>query len=203
MVRNSPTGYDWFMATVPQPWFTPEEYVVLEDQSEMKHEYHAGRMYAMSGASMPHTEIQVNLYREVSFSLKGTPCKMFPSDLRIWIEADGSMTYPDLSIFCAKPTSVKGLTNSFVNPICIIEVLSPSTESYDRGKKFDIYRQIPTLQEYVLIAQSEPAVDLFRRQQNGHWDYVPIRGINAILELTSASIQIPLGEIYLGITFDE
>ena len=190
------------MATVLQPSFTPEEYVVLENQSEIKHEYHAGRMYAMSGASMPHNELQMNLYREVSTKLKGSSCKSYPSDLRIWIEGDGSMTYPDLSIFCATPTSVKGLSNSFVNPICIIEVLSPSTESYDRGKKFDIYRQISTLQEYVLIAQSEPAVDLFRRQANGNWDYVPLRGVNAVLELTSASIQIPLSEIYFGITFD-
>ena len=190
------------MATVLQPSFTPEEYVALENQSEIKHEYHAGRMYAMSGASMPHNEIQVNLYREVSTKLKGSSCKSYPSDLRIWIEEAGSMTYPDLSIFCAKPTSVKGLSNSFVNPICIIEVLSPSTESYDRGKKFDIYRQIPTLQEYVLIAQSEPAADLFRRQANGNWDYVPLRGVNAVLELTSASIQLPLSEIYFGITFD-
>ena len=159
-------------------------------------------MFAMSGGTLPHSAIQLNFGREISQRLKGASCRPFNNDLRILVEASGLMTYPDFSIFCRQP-QLKGLPNTFVNPTVLIEVISASTERYDRGRKFDQYRLIPSLEEYVLISQNECAVDQYIKQPDGGWRYVPLRGESAILEIAAAGIEVPLAEIYFGVAIEE
>ncbi len=150
------------MSSLPQPWISPQEYIELEEQSDCRHEYNDGQIFAMSGGTLPHSAIQMNFGREISQRLKGASARPFNNDLRILVEASGLMTYPDFSIFCSEP-QLKGLPNSFVNPTVLVEVISPTTERYDRGRKFDQYRLIPSLEEYVLISQNECAVDQYTK----------------------------------------
>ena len=193
------------MSSLPQVWISPQEYIELEDQSDCRHEYNDGQMFAMSGGTMPHSAIQMNFGREISQRLKSAACRPFNNDLRILVEASGLMTYPDFSIFCNEP-QLKGLPNSFVNPTVLVEVISPTNELFDRddrGRKFDQYRLIPSLEEYVLISQNEYAVDQYIKQPDGGWRYVPLRGELAVLKIAAAEIEVPLAEIYFGVVLED
>ena len=190
------------MATQPLPRISPEEYVALEQKLGVKHEYHDGQMIAMSGVSRSHARIQVNLTRRVDEALSDSPCNAYPSDLRVVIEAADMATYPDLSIVCGPDQEAKAFRHAITNPTVLIEVLSPSTERYDRGAKFEQYRKLESLREYVLISQDAMAVDLFRLE-NGRWVFHQMRGEDAMLSLASAGIEIPLSDIYRGVRFED
>ena len=190
------------MATQPLHLLSPEEYVALEQKLGVKHEYHAGQVFAMAGASGPHSRLQVNVTVEIGSRLRGTRCKAYSSDFRVVIESADLATYPDLSIVCEPVEPAKRFKHSCTNPTVLVEVLSPSTESYDRGAKFEQYRKLPTLREYVLVSQREIAIDLFRLE-NGHWVLHPFRGEDAILSLTSAGIEIPLRDIYFDVPLED
>ena len=150
-----------------------------------------------------HSRIKVNLIVAVQSQLKNSQCETFDGDLRLLIESSGIMTYPDLSIFCDPPIQAKKLKHTFLNPTVLIEVLSPSTERYDRGKKFAQYRTIPSLKEYILVAQDEYAIDHFRRIASDEWALTSIRGKDETLTIASAVISIPLIEIYARVSFEE
>ncbi|MSV31649.1 MAG: Uma2 family endonuclease [Bryobacterales bacterium] len=190
------------MATQPLPRISPEEYVALEQKLGVKHEYHAGQMFAMAGVSLPHGRIQMNLAYRVTGALMDAPCSAYPSDVRVVIEAADMATYPDLSIVCGPDQPAKSFRHSITNPTVLIEVLSPSTERYDRGAKFEQYRKLESLREYVLISQDAMAVDLFRLE-NGKWVFHPLRGEATVLSLVSAGIEIPLRDIYRGVNFED
>ena len=146
------------MSAAPKRLLTPEEYLAQEELAEFRSEYYRGQVFAMSGGSFSHVFINDNLALEIGAQLKGSPCRFGSSDLRVRVAATGLYTYPDAVIICGAPDLLRGPTDTLLNPRVVIEILSPSTESYDRTQKFDHYRQLPTLQEYVLVAQNRARV---------------------------------------------
>ena len=174
----------------------------MEQKLGVKHEFHAGQMFAMAGVSLPHGRIQMNLAYRVTGALMDSPCKAYPSDVRVVIEVADMATYPDLSIVCGPDQEAKSFRHSITNPTVLIEILSPSTERYDRGAKFEQYRKLESLHEYVLISQDAMAVDLFRLE-NGRWVFHQMRGEDAMLSLASVGIEIPLSDIYRDVNFED
>lgn len=158
-----------FMAIDSKTYITPEEYLAIERVSERKSEYRAGEMFNMSGGSLAHNLISVNVVASLHSQLKKRQCKVFPGDLRIKISSSGLYTYPDVSVLCG-PAVLDDIQNdTLTNPTVIIEVLSPSTEAYDRGEKFEHYRKLESLAEYVLISQEKRHIEVFSRQPDGRW----------------------------------
>jgi len=190
------------MATQPQHLFSPEEYVALEQRLGVKHQYHAGQVFAMPGGSGPHSRLQINLAVEVDTRLRGTSCTTYSADFRVVVESADLATYPDLTIVCGPLQRSKAFKHSCTNPTVLIEVLSPSTERYDRGAKFMQYRKLGSLREYVLVSQREAAAEVFRLE-NGHWVLYESRGDGAVLSLSSAGIEIPLRDLYRNVSFDD
>lgn len=148
---------------------TEAEYLTFERASELKHEFLAGQVFAMTGASKAHNLISGSTYVTLYNQLRGRPCNLFPSDMRVKVTATGLHTYPDLSVVCGEAQFSDDEFDTLLNPTVIIEVLSPSTERYDRGKKFQHYRELPSLREYVLIAQDSLRVECYLRQESGSW----------------------------------
>lgn len=190
------------MAAQPQPLLTPEQYLKLERAAELRHEYYKGSMYAMPGGTYNHARISANLISALIGALESTDCEVSSSDLRIRVSHDGLYTYPDVSVACSQPHFADDEADTLTNPVLIGEVLSPSSESYDRGFKFAQYRQIPSVEEYLLVSQFEPCVELFRRHESGrHWMFSDYVGMDAALQLTSIGCEIRLADIYVKIVF--
>ncbi len=181
--------------------YTVEEYLELERSSEIKHEYYRGEIFAMSGASLPHNRIQMNFTRETGNFLKGKGCDVFGSDLRVHIPPNGLYTYPDAIIVCGEPDIRDKELDILLNPAVIVEVLSKSTQSYDRGDKFALYRAIPSLKEYILIASESVGVEHYTRQENNTWLLQEYKQVNDLLPLKIIQLLLPLAELYNGITF--
>lgn len=191
------------MSTVSKPWLSPQEYLVKERRAEFRSEYYNGEMFAMAGASFEHTLAKDNLAREAGNQLKGGPCRVLTSDLRVKVDASGLYTYPDVAIVCDKPQFEDGKMDTLLNPRALVEVLSDPTEKYDRGRKFAHYRQVASLQEYVLVAQDRPLVERYVRQADQSWTLTVYEGLAATFEFASIAVRIPLAEIYSGVEFDE
>jgi Uma2 family endonuclease len=177
------------MSAHPQPRLTPEEYLELDRASQFRNEYYNGHMYAMSGGSVPHAIIIGNLTRETGNVLKGRPCFVAPSDLRVGVSPDGLYTYPDVVVVCGEIKVLDGRNDTVLNPILIIEVLSPSTEACDRGFKSAQYRTLETLQEYALVSQTEPRVEIFRRQSTGDWLLSEAVGLESICRFQQRRLE--------------
>jgi Uma2 family endonuclease len=188
------------MATLPQSRFTFEEYIALERQVGSKFEYYHGEVYAMAGASPAHAIIETNLAAALVPRLAGTRCRTYSASLRILIESSGLYTYPDISIVCGPLKLGRGM--SATNAKVIFEVLSPSTRNYDRLGKSEHYRQIPSIEEYILIEQDSYSIDRRRRLPNGEWEFTSFQGQDAILELASLNLTIHLSEIYADVPFE-
>ena len=150
---------------------TPEEYLAIERKAEIKHEYFAGEMFAMVGASKRHNLITANIIRVLGNQLLERPCNVYPSDMRVKVNATGKYTYPDVVVACAVEKFDDAENDTLLNPVVIIEVLSESTEAYDRGKKFEQYQNIESLTEYLLIAQDPYRIEQYVRQNNREWRY--------------------------------
>lgn len=178
---------------------SPQEYLVLERQLERRHEYLDGEMFAMSGASYEHTVIKDNLLTRATIQLEKGPCRILSTDQRVKVDATGLFTYPDLTIICGEPEFEDSIFETLVNPQVIIEVLSESTEKYDRGGKFNHYQQIPSLQEYVLIAQDRLYIERHVRQADGTWDPVALDDPAGTFAFATVPVQIPIAEIYAGV----
>ncbi|HEX2907490.1 MAG TPA: Uma2 family endonuclease [Phototrophicaceae bacterium] len=193
------------MSALPQTsqTMTEAEYLELERASEFKHEYVGGTVLAMTGASRAHNLISVNVITTLKNQLRGQPCEVYPGDMRVKVEVTRLYTYPDISVVCGGARFADTALDTLVNPTLIIEVLSPSTERYDRGKKFQNYRELESLQEYVLIAQDGARVECYRRQANGIWELRDASGLTAQLELASVGCRLDLAEVYDQITFGE
>ncbi|MEW6277789.1 MAG: Uma2 family endonuclease [Candidatus Eremiobacterota bacterium] len=181
--------------------FTPEEYLRLEDQSEFKSEYCDGEIFAMTGGSLNHNRILLNLVEEVRRSLQGRPCEVFSSDVRLLVERFTLFTYPDLLVVCGPPSLMKEREDTLTDARLIAEVLSTSTEAYDRGEKFRMYRALPSLQDYLLIAQSEVRVERHQRQAEHEWLWTEWTDPGDRLVVPSLQVEIPLDRIYRGIAF--
>ncbi|MEM9217167.1 MAG: Uma2 family endonuclease [Cyanobacteria bacterium P01_F01_bin.150] len=180
-------------AAVDEPRrLTPQEYFDWEDQQELRYEYFDGDVFAMAGGSLPHADIALNIASILKGLLRGR-CKVRNSDAKVGITEDGPFTYPDVSVSCDERdrTAIK-----FIQlPCLIVEVLSPSTEAYDRGGKFALYRKLESLREYVLVGSENKTVEIFRRNQDGTWSFIPhIEGDE--IELKSVGLTTSLDEIY-------
>ena len=186
---------------LPQPikFIPPEEYLRIERAAEFKSEYFAGEMFAMAGGSPTHSLLKVNLVGELRTQLKGRTCTAYDSDLRVLISATGLYVYPDATMVCGPLETHDGDTAT--NPTLVVEVLSDSTEKYDRTTKFDHYRKIPSLKEVLFVSQEQPIVELFSRDADGGWKLTDARGLDASIELSSIGVSLPLAEIYDKVEF--
>ena len=189
------------MSAVSQERYTYDEYLVRERVADTKSEYLGGQIFAMAGGAPRHNSIGVNLVASLKNRLRGSPCRPFNSDQRIRISASGLATYPDVSIICGELQLDAQDADAIVNPRVIFEVLSKSTEGYDRGKKFDFFRQIDSLSEYVLVSQEDSQVECFTRQSDGNWLLSITKGLSGALRLSTVLVELPLVEIYEDIVF--
>jgi len=185
------------------------EYLAEEQASGTKHEHLDGRIYAMAGGSPEHGLIAVNVGGELRSQLRASPCRVFSSDVRIRVRATGLATYPDLSVVCGAVERDPEDENTLLNPVVLVEVLSPSTEAYDRGEKFAHYRRIPSLREYVLVSPAKRWVEVFRRNEDGSWtlyealhEALHEAAASSAVELTSIRCKLALDEVYRGV-FEE
>lgn len=189
------------MSVGPKPYLSPQDYLALERQAERKSEYLEGEMIAVTGASENHILAVTNLVRELSAQLKQHPCRVYSNDLRIQVSATGLYTYSDVVVACGERRFEDGHADTLPNPTLIIEVLSPTTESYDRGKKFEHYRALESLSEYVLVSQDQPRVEQFLRQDGNHWLFTATAGLDATVTLSSIQCELALTEIYDKVAF--
>jgi Uma2 family endonuclease len=189
------------MSAVPQTYLSPEDYLAIERQAEFRSEYFDGEMFAMSGASEAHNIISVNLIAELRTRLRGGGCQVFASDMRVRVTATGLYTYPDIAVVCGERLFDDSENDTLLNPTLIIEVLSPPTEAYDRGRKFDHYASISSLQEYVLVSQDQPAVQQYERLPDGSWRYLSTSGLDASVNLASVRVSFSLTDIYEEVAF--
>ncbi|MDX2048589.1 MAG: Uma2 family endonuclease [Chitinophagaceae bacterium] len=185
--------------------YTIEEYLEMENASIEKHEYYQGEIFdmpghgdllAMSGAGIHHNIIYSNLFVALGVLLRGKPCNPYGSDLRINIPWNTLFTYPDITIICGELKPVKEDEHTFIEPAVIIEILSPGTMQYDRGEKFRLYRDIPTLKEYILVDSQSVNIEAFRINERGHWELEEYKTPDSTLLIPSMSISIPVADIY-------
>jgi Uma2 family endonuclease len=184
------------MSSERKTHLTPEEYLALERQAEIRSEYLDGDMVAMSGGTREHNLIVGNVVRELGIQLKNRPCEVYPSDMRVKVTATGLYTYPDVTVVCGEPEFEDPRRDTLMNPVLILDVLSPSTEAYDRGTKFAHYRKVHSLVEYLLVAQRECNIEQYVRQSSGPWLRSETRDLSGTLELHSIQCSIKLAEIY-------
>jgi Uma2 family endonuclease len=191
------------MSAMPKAKLTSAEYLAIERQAASKSEYFNGEMLAMAGASEEHCLSKDNLARETGLQLKGGPCRVVTSDMRVKVNPTGLYTYPDIVIYCDRPQFEDNAFDILLNPRVIVEVLSDSTEKYDRGAKFLQYRQIESLLEYVLVSQDKPLVERFVRQPDNAWLLTVFAGTDQVFEFASLPAKVPLAEIYRDVTFPD
>ncbi|HVG18323.1 MAG TPA: Uma2 family endonuclease [Blastocatellia bacterium] len=184
------------MASQTKPRYTPEEYLAIERNSEVKSEYFDGEIFAMGGASERDNLIVTNIVRELSLQMKGKPCKVYSNDMRVKIRSLRLYTYPDVVALCGQARFDDEQKDTLLNPTVIIEVLSKSTEAYDRGEKFERYRKIDCLTEYLMVSQEKHHVDHFVRQPGNHWLLSEASNIDDTVQLSSINCFLALTEIY-------
>jgi Uma2 family endonuclease len=188
------------MSTLPKrSLFTPEEYLEIERKAEFKSEYFNGEIFAMAGASRPHNRIVSNIIRTLDTQLLKRDCNIYPSDMRVKIKKIGKYTYPDVVVTCGKETFEDDHVDTLLNPVVIFEILSDSTEAYDRGKKFQHYQFIDSLAEYILITQDAIRVEQYVRQNDKTWVYDGYQNIDDIVKLDSVGCELSLKELYVNV----
>jgi Uma2 family endonuclease len=188
------------MPRLAEPLYTAEEYLALERSADHKSELVNGRIYAMTGASMPHNQIVLNVSAELRARLRGGPCRVFANDMRVKVARTGMYTYPDVVALCEPPRLEDSHLDTLLNPAVIIEVLSPSTHAYDRGEKFAHYRTIESLREYILIAQDHTRIERYVRRGE-QWVLHEVTDPAGVLPIETLGCEIPVGEIYDRVEF--
>ncbi len=191
------------MSALSQPAqrMTEAEYLAFERASELRHECFAGEVFAMTGASEAHNLIAADVLVSLRNQLRGRPCKVYIADMRVKVAATGLYTYPDLSVVCGEARFADNQFDMLLNPTVIIEVLSPSTEACDRGRKFQHYRQIETLRACLLIAQDSPRIERYLRHDDGAWLLTDAHGLDARLSLAAIGCALALADVYEQVTF--
>ncbi len=179
-------------------YISPEEYLELERASESRHEYFEGGISAMSGASLPHNRIDVNLIVAIGNFLKNKNCSILPSLMRVSTPSRDSYMYPDATVVCGEPQLEDDKFDTLKNPVVIFEILSPSTRSYDENKKFFFYRQIRSLLEYIMIDSQKKTIRAGQKQPDGSWKFEDIDSTKSHLTIQAIQYDIPLAEIYHG-----
>jgi Uma2 family endonuclease len=189
------------MSIAPKRIWTEAEYLAFERSSEQKHEFLNGEIFAMAGAKENHNLIVTNVIASLHSQVRNRPCRVYPSDLRIKSTATGLYTYPDVVVVCDTPQFEDDERDTLLNPTVIIEVLSSSTEAYDRGKKFQHYRTIKPVQEYVLISQEKALIELYVRQSK-QWILTFADTLDSVIKLPSIDCTLALSDVYEKVTFD-
>lgn len=184
------------MRPAAQSGCSVEAYLECERAAEVRHEYLAGEVFAMVGASEPHNLIVTNVVAGLHQQLKGRPCKIYAADMRVKVAPSGLYTYPDVVVVCGPGQFDDEQRDTLLNPTLLIEVLSASTEAYDRGDKFEHYRKLASLAEYILIAQDRPHVDQFTRRPDNQWLLAESEGRGATARLASIEAELALAEVY-------
>lgn len=178
------------------------EFLQIERRAETRSEFFDGEIFAMAGGTRVHSLIAANLTRELGNRLKGRPCLTYNADLRVKVEATGLLSYPDVSVVCGPQQFLDAEEDTLLNPTLIVEVLSDSTEAYDRGKKFAHDRLIPSLRHYLLVSQKEPRLELLSRAGDDEWRWREASGLEALIDLPALEISIALSEIFANVTFN-
>src|SRR5436853_4833370 len=184
------------MASHPKNLLAPGDYLAFDRQCEYKNEYFAGEVFAMTGASREHNLIVANIVRTLGNQLLERDCNVYPSDLRVKIQQIEKYTYPDVIVTCGEEQFEDEHRDTLLNPVVIIEVLSESTEAYDRGKKFEGYQYIDSLVEYVLVAQDQHRIERYVRQQDKTWTYSEFHALSDVIQLASIGCELALKDIY-------
>jgi Uma2 family endonuclease len=184
------------MATQPKTYLTPEQYLEIERKAEFKSEYYQGEMFAMSGAREGHNLIVWNLAAELHRQLRAKPCRAYINDMRVRVNATGLYTYPDVAAVCGEPQFLDENRDTLLNPSLIVEVLSPSTEAYDRGRKFEHYRSVESVSEYLLVSSERVSAELYTRQPDGRWLLTAAAHMEDSLDLQSVGAQLSLADLY-------
>jgi len=191
------------MTALRQPIWTEEAYLEFERASDTKHEYYQGEIFAMAGASRNHDRIAGNTFVSLHIQLRNGPCSIHTSDMRVRVSRAGAFTYPDISVGCGEEEYTSDKPDTLLNPTLIVEVLSTSTEGYDRGKKFQHYRTLESLQEYVLISQDAHRIEHYVRQADDSWLFTEAVGLEATLQLPSIQCSLSLADVYEKVTLEE
>jgi Uma2 family endonuclease len=184
------------MSTQAKSHLTPEQYLEIERKAEFKSEYYQGEMFAMSGARLAHIQIVANVMRELGQQLLDRPCQPLSNDMRVCVKPVGLYTYPDIVVVCGEPKFLDDTFDTLLNPTVIIEVLSDSTESYDRDKKFEMYGSLESLAEYVMISSQRVRAERYTRLPDGTWNYGDKSGLQDSIDLKSVNCRLLMAELY-------
>ncbi len=185
-----------------EKYITPEEYLAAERWAKVKSEYIYGEVFAMSGASRAHNLITVEITTELNIQLRGRGCDVYSNDMRVRTKPTGSYFYPDVVVVCDKPRFEDNVFDTLLNPILIVEVLSPSTDAYDRGEKFAHYQELVSLREYILVSQDRMRVEHHRLTET-QWVGKTFEAPEDVLKLNSIECELPLQDIYARVTFSD
>lgn len=190
------------MSHFAKNYFSEDEYLRSEESSVEKHEYYLGEIFLMAGGSERHNLIASNTLGELWSNLRGKNCRTYNSDMRVKIEPNGLHTYPDVSVVCGEPRFAAGRSDTIVNPILIAEVLSPSTEKFDRSQKFELYRAIPGFEHYLIIDQARLYLEYHHKISPSKWEMEIFEGRNQTLKIEGLVIEISLANLYDKVVFD-
>src|ERR1019366_4212955 len=189
------------MSTLSKSYLTPEQYLEIERKAEFKSEYFQGEMFAMSGARYAHIKIVANGMRELGQHLRQGHCEPLSNDMRVRVTPVGLYTYPDVVVVCGEPQFLDDTFDTLLNPTVLVEILSQSTEAYDRDKKFELYRSLESLAEYVMISSLRVRVERFTRQPDGTWNYDEKTSLEDTIDLKSVDCHLRLADLYKRVAF--
>ena len=184
------------MSSLPKSYLTPEQYLEIERKAEFKSEYYQGEMYAMSGGRHAHNRLAFNLIGLIGAQIRHGSCQGYTSDMRVHIPSTGLYTYPDVTVVCGEPQFADDTRDTLLNPNLVVEVLSPSTEAYDRGRKFEHYRSVASVNEYLLVSSDRVSAELFTRQEGDGWLLTAAGRLEDSLELKTIGCRIVLADVY-------
>lgn len=190
------------MSAVPKPIYNADQYLALEEGAEYRSQFYFGEIFAMAGASRRHNIVATNVTSSIHSQLKGRRCEVYQNDMRVKVHPD-FYTYPDIVVVCGEPEIERKYGENLLNPTVLVEVLSPSTEKFDRGDKFRFYRIMQSLREYVIVSQDRVNVEHYFRQEDNSWLFTAINDVDAVLELPSVSCILKLGDIYEKVDLSE
>lgn len=191
------------MASPVKIYYTPDEYLALERQAERKSEYFAGEIFAMTEASRRHNLVAGNVFAALHPQLRKRPCELYPSDMRVKVSPTGLYTYPDVVVVCGEPIFDDEQRDTLLNPIVLVEVLSKSTASYDRGEKFEHYRKLESLAEYLVLAQNKYHVEHYVRQPDNQWLLAETDEIEKTIHLSAIECDLALADVYDKVEIDK
>ncbi len=191
------------MSAIPKTKLTPEEYLEKERKAEYKSEYFDGEIFAMAGAKRNHNKVTTNVGGLIWQHLKGKDCESYSNDMRVFVPKTGLYTYPDVVVICGEPKFQDNVFDTLLNPTLLIEVLSDTTENYDRGKKFQHYRSIESLQEYVSVSQDEARIEKYVKQGDGFWVLSEAVGLDAKIKLDAIDCELALSEVFDKVIFSD